>query len=121
MLVDTNVLIRTLQPHQPHYVPANRAIRLLPKRGTILHIVPQNLFEVWVVATRPFGQNGLGMTTVAAASELQRIKAMFSFLPDTRDVHQAWEALVTRYSVAGKPAHDTRLAAAIQVHSLRPS
>jgi hypothetical protein len=32
-----------------------------PHTGRELHIVPQNLVELWVVATRPVGQNGLGM------------------------------------------------------------
>jgi hypothetical protein len=62
MLVDTSVLIRTLQPHHPLYIPADRAIRLLAEQGEELHIVAQNLIELWTVATRPLGENGLGMT-----------------------------------------------------------
>jgi len=60
MLVDTSVLLRTLQPHHPLYAIADGAIRLLPAQGNELHIVPQNLVELWAVATRPFGENGLG-------------------------------------------------------------
>ena len=74
MLVDTSVLMRTLQPHHSLYVPADRAIRLLPAHGKELHIVAQNLIELWVVATRPLGENGLGMTAARAAVELERIK-----------------------------------------------
>ncbi len=87
MLVDTSVLIRTLQPHHSLYTVADRAIRLLPGRGSRLHIVAQNLIELWVVATRPLGENGLGMTPAEAAAELARIKGMFLFLPDSPAIY----------------------------------
>ncbi len=78
----------------------------------------QNLIELWTVATRPFGENGLGMTPAEAASELERIKGMFLFLPETPAIYPAWEALVIHYQVTGKPAHDARLVAAMQAHGL---
>ena len=118
MLVDTSVLIRTLQPHHPLYIPADRAIRLLPEQGTELRIVAQNLIELWTVATRPLGENGLGMTAAEAALELERIKSMFLFLPETPAIYPAWEALVIQHQVMGKPAHDARLVAAMRAHGL---
>jgi predicted nucleic acid-binding protein len=118
MLVDTSVLIRALQPHHPLFISADRAIRLLPGRGRRLHIVAQNLIELWVVATRPLGENGLGMTPSDAAAELSRIKSMFLFLPETPAIYPAWEALVLKHAVSGKPSHDARLVAAMQVHGL---
>src|SRR6266576_2910400 len=118
MLVDTSVLIRTLQPHLPLYGYADHAIRLLPEQRQTLHIVAQNLIELWVVATRPLGENGLGMTSAEAAFELERIKGMFLFLPETPAIYPAWEALVIRYQVMGKPAHDARPVAAMQAHGL---
>lgn len=78
----------------------------------------QNLIELWTVATRPLGENGLGMTAAKAASELERIKGIFLFLPETPAIYPACEALVTQYQVMGKPAHDARLVAAMQVHNL---
>lgn len=118
MLVDTSVLIRALQPHHPLYIPADRAVRLLSEQGRELHIVAQNLIELWTVATRPVGENGLGMTSAAAANELNRIKSMFFLLPETPAIYPAWEALVIEHQVVGKPAHDARLVAAMQVHGL---
>lgn len=118
MLVDTSVLIRTLQPHHSLYIPADRAIRLLPEQGRELHIVAQNLIELWTVATRPVGENGLGMPAAQAASELERIKGMFLFLPETPTIYPAWEALVIQYQVIGKAAHDARLVAAMRAHGL---
>jgi len=73
---------------------------------------------VWVVATRPVAQNGLGLSVPEATSELTRLKSMFPLLPGTPAIYPAWENLVIRYQVSGKPAHDARLVAAMQVHGL---
>ena len=40
---------------------------------------------------------------------------MFLLSPDTPDIYQVWEKLVIPYQVSGKPAHDARLVAAMQV------
>ena len=101
------------------YPLAEGAIQRLPKQGTDLHIVPQNLVELWVVATRPVTSNdGLGMSVEQAAAELTRLKTLFTFLADTPAIHPVWEALVMQHRVSGKPAHDARLVAAMRVHGL---
>ena len=118
MLIDTSTLLRTLQPSHPQRETARAAIKVLTARGRDLHIVPQNLVELWVVATRPVAQNGLGLSTAEAATELMRLKSMFPLLPDTPAIYPVWERLVIQYRVSGKPAHDARLIAAMQVHGL---
>ena len=118
MLIDTSTLLRTIQVRHPQYETVARALETLPGRGRDLHIVPQNLVELWVVATRPVAQNGLGLSTTEAAAELMRLKSMFPLLPDTPAIHPVWESLVIQYRVSGKPAHDARLVAAMQVHGL---
>jgi hypothetical protein len=65
--------------------------------------------------------NGLGLATSAALGELERLKSMFVLQPETAAIYPAWEALVGRYQVSGKPTHDARLVAAMQVHGLTPS
>ena len=50
--------------------------------------------------------------------ELDRIEGIFLFLPETPAIYPAWEALVIQHQVMGKPAHDARLVAAMQVHGL---
>jgi hypothetical protein len=102
----------------PQYETVTRALAALPSRGSDLHIVPQNLYELWVVATRPVAQNGLGLSIPEATSELMRLKSMFPLLPDTPAIYPVWENLVIQYRVSGKPAHDARLVAAMQVHGL---
>lgn len=118
MLIDTSTLLRTLQPTHPQRETARIAIKSLTARGRELHIVPQNLVELWVVATRPISQNGLGLSTTEAAAELVRLRSMFPLLPDPPAIYPVWESLVIQYRVAGKPAHDARLVAAMHVHGL---
>ena len=118
MLIDTSTLLRTLQPAHPQRETARVAIKALTARGRDLHIVPQNLVELWVVATRPVEQNGLGMEPAEVAMELTRIKSMFDLLPETPAIYPVWESLVIQYRVFGKPAHDARLVAAMKVHGL---
>ena len=118
MLLDTSTLLRTLQPRHAHYAIAVRALETLPQQGRELHIVPQILIELWVVATRPVEQNGLGMTPAVINGELARLKNMFVLLPETPAIYPVWENLVMKYQVSGKPAHDARLVAAMKVHGL---
>jgi predicted nucleic acid-binding protein len=118
LLLDTSTLLRTLQLRHPQYETATRALEILPAQGRDLHIVPQNLIELWVVATRPVEQNGLGLTPGAAAVEVARLKNMFVLLPETPAIYPVWESLVTQHQISGKPAHDARLVAAMQVHGL---
>jgi predicted nucleic acid-binding protein len=118
LLIDTSTLLRTLQVRHPDHGTATRAFELLAERGQSLHIVPQNLFELWVVATRPAAQNGLEMQPAAVGLELARLKSMFILLPDVPAIYPLWEALVIQHRVTGKPAHDARLVAAMHAHGL---
>ena len=74
--------------------------------------------ELWVVATRPTDQNGLGLSIAGMLVEFARLKSFFTVLPETEDVYPVWERLVSAYQVIGKPAHDARLVAAMQVHGI---
>jgi hypothetical protein len=118
VLVDTGVLVRTRQPHDELCLVANRAIDRFRLQGLSLYPAPQNLVELWVVPTRPVAQNGLNLSIPDAPLELMRLKSMFPRLPDTPTIYQVWESLVIRYQVSGKPAHDSRLVAALQVRGL---
>ena len=117
-LVDTNVLIRSLSPAHAEFVVADGAIAKLRTQGVKLLLVAQNLYEYWVVATRPTADNGFGLTSHEATAELTRLRSLYVVLADTPDVLDKWESLVTSLHVMGKTAHDTRLVAAMKVHGI---
>ena len=118
-LVDTNILLRSIQPHHPHYALVEKAFALLRARRESLFVAVQNLIEFWAVATRPLGsENGLGMTTEAATRELAAIKDLFPILPEPASIFEEWESLVTNYGVSGKNTHDARLVAVMKLHGI---
>jgi predicted nucleic acid-binding protein len=117
-LLDTNILARNVQIGHPQHQPAVDAVTLLRSQGHTLCIVPQNLYEFWVICTRPSSANGLGKTVSEVATEFTNLKALFTLLEDTPAILPAWEQLVTAHSVLGKNAHDARLVAAMVVHGV---
>ena len=69
ILIDTNVLLRTIQPGTADCAVARAAIRECRKTDR-LTIVPQVVYELWVVLTRPTDVNGLGMSSAAAEQRI---------------------------------------------------
>ena len=118
VLLDTNVLLRLAQMTHPAHATSRAAVSALQRAGNTLHLVPQNLYEFWVVATRPVAQNGLGLSAVEAAAEIGRLRTLFPLLLDTPAILAGWEKLVITHAVLGKNAHDARLVATMFVHGL---
>ena len=119
ILVDTNVVLRVVEPRHPQHGQAVASLRAVRLAGNDLAIVPQVHYEFWVVATRPVAQNGLGKSTAEAEAELQKLgPPLFRLLRDERAIYGSWRELVTQHDVQGKQAHDARLVAAMQRHGL---
>jgi predicted nucleic acid-binding protein len=117
-LVDTKILNRMAEPGHAMYQQALDSTRALGAQGHTLCIVPQNLYEFWVVCTRPLANNGLGKSATEAVAEVANLKTLFTLLDDTPAILPAWEQLVTTHAVLGKNAHDARLVAAMLVHGV---
>src|SRR5579884_4129582 len=111
ILVDTNLLPRGVQPTSPQFMAATECLRVLNRRNEQLCVLPQNVYEFWVVCTRPPSENGLGWDTAKAQAEQARVLSLFTLLPDGPSVFQEWQRLVVRHDVKGKNAHDARLVA----------
>ncbi|MDM8008892.1 MAG: type II toxin-antitoxin system VapC family toxin [Phycisphaerae bacterium] len=118
VLIDTNILTRLAQPGRASHSSALAALDTLRASGDRICVVPQNLYEFWVVCTRPEAENGLGMTPIQAHLELTQLKSLFVLLPDSAGLFEQWERLVTSYGVRGKNAHDARLVAAMLTHNV---
>jgi predicted nucleic acid-binding protein len=118
ILLDTNILTRSAQPHHVQHQAAITAIATLRDRRDVLCLAPQNLYEFWVVSTRPLGENGLGMTIAQARARLDELEQSFTILDETPVFRREWTALVVQHHVAGKAGHDARLVAAMKVYAL---
>jgi predicted nucleic acid-binding protein len=118
ILVDTNVLLRSVQPSHPMHASAVRALEVLMKRQEVLVVALQNIAEFWNAATRPAVNNGLGFTFEEVRDELTKIEGFFQILCESPASYQAWKALLTANRVMGVYVHDTRLVAVMQTYGI---
>jgi predicted nucleic acid-binding protein len=117
-LVDTNVLLRTLEPGLPEHAQATHAIASVKQHGHSLSVTPQVVVEFWCAATRPVNVNGLGLGVSQVAPQVEAILRQFPLLPDSPDVFPNWQAIVTSHHVKGKQVHDARLVAVMRAHGV---
>lgn len=118
VLLDTNILGRMAEPGHAQHATATDAVTALIARGDTPCLVPQVLYEFWVVVTRPLASNGLGYSPARADAELTHLSGLYPLLLDTPTVFAEWRRLVTTQGVSGKNAHDARLVAAMLVHGV---
>lgn len=118
-LIDTNVLLRRIDPNSPQRSIARRALRTLRAQGHTLCITPQNVIEFWNVSTRPTtARGGLGLDTTLADRKVLPLERIFTLLPDDSAIYSEWRRIVVAHSVQGVQVHDARLAAAMTVHGI---
>ncbi len=117
-LLDTSVLIGSVQTGAPRQSYAMTAVATLLGGNDALCIVPQNIIEFWAVATRPRDANGLGLSITETQNEINKIKLQFILKNEDPTIFVNWEKLVGDYSVIGKTTHDARLVAAMQTHGI---
>ncbi|MCC6494004.1 MAG: type II toxin-antitoxin system VapC family toxin [Pirellulales bacterium] len=118
VLVDANVLLRNIEENHPQCAVARNALERVRKGGHELVLVPQVLYELWVVATRPVAQNGLGLTAERVALEIEAILKLHPTYEDEVGILEYWRLIVARYRILGKRAHDARLVAAMLRHGI---
>jgi len=118
ILVDTNILLRTIEPAHEQHPQATHATDVLRRHGNILCLVPQNIYEFWVVATRPREVNGVGMAPAEANRAVSDFLHLFTLLRDERAIFEEWRDIVVDNQVCGVKAHDARLAAAMFRHGI---
>ena len=85
-LIDTNILLRSIQKNHSVHEVAVQAVKTLLSQGEMLCVIPQNLIEFWVVATRPVDVNRLGLSSTEALNELEQIQETFTVLPDVANI-----------------------------------
>jgi len=111
VLVDTNVLIRTVQKSHPGCRVARRALVAMYREGHDLFLGTQNVAEFWNVCTRPVDVNGLGLSIEGADRYTSQLERFFGILPDSIPAFQFWRKLVVDHAVMGIKVHDARLVA----------
>jgi len=118
VFVDTNILLRSVQPSHSLHEAAVNGVASLIAVGTPLMVTPQIVAEFWNVATRPTENNGLGFSQAQAREELGRLETFFGLLSESPEVYAEWKRLVIAHGVTGVKVHDARLVAAMKVYGL---
>ena len=118
VLVDTNILLRSVQPNHPLCSQATHAVTKLIRQKDAVFFCPQNIAEFWNVATRPAERNGLGMSPEEALQEVSNIEKSLTLLPDVPAIYTAWKQIVAAHKVKGVKVYDARLAAIMSVYAI---
>jgi predicted nucleic acid-binding protein len=118
ILLDTNILLRYAGATDPALATVDTAITTLHSRGEVLCMVPQNVYEFRVTATRPIASNGLGLSIPECQVQVARLKRLLHFLPDLPTLFAEWESLVVAHACHGRVSYDARLVAAMRTHGL---
>ena len=120
ILVDANIFLRLAQPLEPASRVADEALRKLSRDGAILCIVPQSIYEFWVVATRPTSaRGGFDWTLAQTEVEVRKLEQTYTLLTTSEaDTYREWRRLVSIHNVSGVAAHDARLVAAMKLHGI---
>jgi predicted nucleic acid-binding protein len=118
-LVDTNILLRSVEPLHPHHAVAVAAVYRLLAESTPVYFTLQNIAEFWNVATRPIEHNGLGFSIASTLAEVERIEGLLTLLPDTPAVYAEWKRIIVVHGVSGVKVHDARLVATMKTHGVR--
>jgi predicted nucleic acid-binding protein len=118
VLVDTNILLRSAQPHHPLCSQATFAVAKLLRQKDSVFFCAQNIAEFWNVATRPADRNGLGYSHEEVLGEVASIEGSLSLLPDVPAIYAAWKRIVYDYKFQGVKVYDARLVAVMNVYAV---
>jgi predicted nucleic acid-binding protein len=118
VLVDTNILLRSVEPLHPQHAVAVGAVSQLLAESMPVYFTLQNIAEFWNVATRPVANNGLGLSIPSTLGEVEKIEALLTLLPDTPAVYAEWKRIIVEHGVSGVKVHDARLVATMKTHGV---
>ena len=117
-LVDSNILIRWVQPADPDYALVESALTRLVRSGAILCYASQNLGEFWNASTRPLERNGFGLSPAETDRRARQFESRLRLLPDGLAIHEEWRRLLVDYGVSGVQVHDAHLVATMSIHEV---
>ena len=118
LLVDTNVLLSATTPSRASHGEALALLDRGPDGGLVLCTSGQVLREYLAVATRPAGENGLGLAANAALRNVRALRGRMRFLDETEAVADRLAALLAEVDCTGKQVHDANLVATGLVHGV---
>lgn len=117
-LLDTNIVLRLVNADDFQHELVFEAVSRILAQEQECCLISQVLIELWVVSTRPVDVNGLGWTPSRAEDAITQLLNRFPLLEDGPEIFATWQQLVATQKIAGKQAHDARIAAAMLTHGV---
>src|SRR6516162_5592906 len=94
-LLDTNVLLRWVQPNDPDYPLVTSAFDSLVSQRAELCYTSQNLAEFWNTCTRPVDRNGYGLSPNQTDRLVSAFESRLNLLAESLAVHHEGRRLLT--------------------------
>jgi hypothetical protein len=82
-LIDSNILLRWVQPSDPDYPTVTAAVASLIEQQAILCYTSQNVAEFWNARTRPVDRNGYGLSPAETDVRARAFESRLHLLPDS--------------------------------------
>jgi len=117
-LLDTNIVLRLANADDVQHELVAGAVSGILAQEQECCLISQVLIEFWVVSTRPVDVNGLGWTASQSEDAITQLLNRFPLLEDGPEIFVIWQQLVATQNIAGKRAHDARIAAAMLTHGV---
>src|ERR1700761_4517162 len=111
VMLDTNVLLAATDEARTEHRDALTILNEWAAGGTTLCTSGQILREYLAVATRPAGNNGLGLKPADAVANVRAIRERTAFLAEDARVADRLQGLLTDVECAGKQVHDANVIA----------
>lgn len=119
VFLDTNVLLCASDASRDQHIHALRLLSEAGESGFHLLISGQILREYLVVATRPIGLNGLGMTSDEALRNIEQVKHRTGLIEETAQTAERLQSLVRRHTLQGKRIHDANVVATMACRGIK--
>jgi predicted nucleic acid-binding protein len=118
VLLDTNILLRQMNPDAPEHASVAAALRSLTEHAETVCICAQNIVELWAVLTRPTSANGMGLSPAETRRRIDAIMRLIPLIPDPPGLLAAWLDLCAAHDVRGRQVYDARLVALMHTASI---
>jgi predicted nucleic acid-binding protein len=117
-MLDTNVLLAATDEGRAEHRQALAIVNDWPAWGVALYTSGQIIREYLAVATRPTGNNGLGLPLADALANARAFRGRTDLLAENAKVTDRLLALLNDVVCGGKQVHDANVVATMLVHGI---
>jgi predicted nucleic acid-binding protein len=119
VFLDTNILLSATDTSRQRHKQARNVFKAALATGFHCAISGQIIREYLVVATRGPQENGLGLSSENAVSNIETFSRRTALIEESEEVSEYLTELVRKHNLKGKRIHDANIAATMKTYSVR--